>query len=67
MGLLTNIFPNSARLAPLARTNRNVLRVSKRLVESARAQPNIVLVQLNTTANGLTAVEVKARLSSHCI
>ncbi len=67
MGLLTNIFTNSARLATLARTNRNTLRVSKRLVESARAEPNIVLEQLNTTANGLTAVEVKARPSSHCI
>ncbi len=61
MGLLTGIL-NPARLGTLARSNGNAIRVSKKLAESARAEPSVVLRQLDTTAQGLSAAEAEARL-----
>ncbi len=61
MGLVTELF-HPTRLAKLARNNGNALRVSKKLIESARAEPGLVLTRLDTNENGLTEAQVETRL-----
>jgi Mg2+-importing ATPase len=65
MGLLTDFLKSPLRLAALPRGNGHAIRVSQRLVDSARADTSMVLHQLNTQASGLTVDEVEARLEQY--
>jgi Mg2+-importing ATPase len=63
MGFLTTIFTNPTRLAGFVRGNG--IKVSKKLVDSARVETTAVLEQLNTTPNGLAVEEAEARLEQY--
>ena len=52
-------------LRPFGTGRANGIQVSKKLVESARAEASAVLGQFNTTPNGLTQAEVEARLEQY--
>ncbi len=62
MGLLTELLKSPVRLNMLPRSNGHAVRVSQRLVDSARADAGSVLQQLNTRLAGLSAGDVEARL-----
>ncbi len=65
MGLLTDLLKSPIRLTVLPRGNGHTIRVSPRLVESARADTATVLQRLNTQLGGLTTDEVEARLEQY--
>ena len=65
MGLLTDLLKSPIRLTVLPRGNGHTIRVSQRLVESARANTATVLQQLSTDLGGLTASEVETRLEQY--
>jgi len=65
MGLLTDLIKSPIRFTVLPRSNGHTIRVSQRLVESARADTATVLQGLNTQLGGLAASEVEARLEQY--
>src|SRR5207342_1397042 len=65
MGLLTDLLKSPIRLSALQRSNGSTIRVSKVLVESARAETDVVLQQLGASTNGLNTAEIMARLDQY--
>ena len=63
MGIFATILTVPARLSSHGRGNG--IHISKKLVDSAHAEPSIVLEGLKTTPNGLSQAEVEARLEQY--
>jgi len=63
MGFLATILTTPTRLKGFTRGNG--IHISKRLVDSAQADVAAVLLQLNTTHNGLSQEEIEARLEQY--
>ena len=61
MGLLTDLLKTPGRWTVLPRSNGHTIRVSRHLIDSARADAASVLQQLNTNLAGLSAEVVEAR------
>lgn len=64
MSILTT-FANPLRLTNPTRGNNG--RIAKQLIELARADTAMVLAQLNTSINGLSATEIEARVAQYGI
>ncbi len=65
MGLLIDLLKSPIRLPVLPRGNGHAIRVSQRLVDSARVDTATVLQHLATQLGGLTTAEVEARLEQY--
>jgi Mg2+-importing ATPase len=63
MGIFTTILTVPTRLSSHGRGNG--IHISKKLVDSAHADPSIVLEQLKTTHDGLGQAEIEARLEQY--
>ena len=62
MSFLPNTRPPNR---PSANGRKNGIQISKKLVDSARAETAAVLEQLNSTPNGLSQAEIEARLKQY--
>jgi Mg2+-importing ATPase len=63
LGIFATILTVPARLSSHGRGNG--IQVSKKLVDSAHAEPSIVLEGLKTTPDGLSQAEIEARLEQY--
>jgi hypothetical protein len=63
MGFFATILTTPARLTGFTRGNG--IHISKKIVDSAHAEVDIIVEQLGTTLNSLTSEEVETRLETY--